>query len=123
MQIKNFKDLTVWQKSMDLVVEVYQLVKEMPKEETHGLSNQMRRSAVSIPSNIAEGYYRYSDKELQKYLYIARGSSAELETQLIVVARLNLVSDITVQKTIAKCEEVEKMLNAFITRISKDTQY
>ena len=119
MHIKNYKDLKVWQKSIELVIDIYQLVKGFPKEEVNGLSSQMRRAAVSIPSNIAEGYYRYSDKELLKFLHIARGSGAELETQLIIAAQLGYASEQKLEKAMLLCEEVEKMLNAFIGRINK----
>ena len=105
---------------MDLVIQIYQLVKEMPREETGGLSGQMRRAAVSIPSNIAEGYYRYSDKELIKYLYIARGSCAKLETQLLITSRLKYASEQKVINALNMCEDVEKMINAFITHINND---
>ena len=92
----------------------------MPSEEINGLSNQMRRAAVSIPSNIAEGYYRYSDKELLKYLYIARGSCAELETQLHITFRLKYAPEQRIIDALNMCEEVEKMINAFITHINDD---
>ena len=88
--IKNHMDLIVWQKAMDLVLHIYSIVKTFPKEETYGLSDQMRRAAVSIPSNIAEGYYRGSHKEFVYFLRIALGSGAELETQLILCERLEI---------------------------------
>ena len=123
MSIKNYKDLIVWQKSMDLVIDVYQLIKELPREEKDGLANQMRRSVVSIPSNIAEGYYRYSKKELLQFLYIARGSSAELETQLFIVKRLSLISDEKVNLALTRCEETIKLLNAFITSVKTNSDF
>ena len=82
MQGKNHKELLVWQKAMQLVVDVYNLIRLLPKEETYGLSDQMRRAAISIPSNIAEGNARSSQKDMVHFLYIAQGSRAELETQL-----------------------------------------
>ena len=120
MKIKSYKDLTVWQKSIELVIKIYQLVESFPKEEVNGLSNQMQRAAVSIPSNIAEGYYRFSDKELLKFLYIARGSSTELETQLIISLKLNYSSEEMIKEALDLCEEIEKMLNAFISRINNE---
>lgn len=78
--MRTHKELLVWQKSMLLVEEIYRLVKRLPKEETYALSDQMRRAAVSIPSNIAEGNARNSPKEFQHFLYISLGSAAELET-------------------------------------------
>jgi len=77
-----FENLIVWQKSMDLVEEVYSLVKSLPREENYGLSDQMRRAAVSIASNIAEGQERISARDFAKFLFYAKGSKAELETQL-----------------------------------------
>ena len=84
MRFKDYKDLVVWQRAIDLVIEVYKIVKVLPQEEVYDLSSQMRRAAVSIPSNIAEGYGRNSDNELIRFLNIASGSSAELETQIII---------------------------------------
>ena len=82
MALRYYQDLVVWQRSMELVKEIYSLIKYLPKEELYGLSDQMRRAAVSIPSNIAEGQARYSNKDFIGFLYISRGSIAELETQL-----------------------------------------
>ncbi len=103
---------------MELVTEVYRLVRLLPKEETYALSDQMRRAAVSIPSNIAEGYSRNSDRELAQFLYIARGSKAELETQLLIAESLGYMSDVQIQNALSLCEEVGKMLNAFLKRIA-----
>jgi len=83
-KIKNFQDLRIWQKGIEVVKDIYTLTKNLPKEELYGLTSQMRRSAVSIPSNIAEGFRRYHNKEYKQFLYIAMGSCAELETQIII---------------------------------------
>ena len=117
--IKDHKDLIVWQKAMELVTEVYKMVKLLPKEETYALSDQMRRAAVSIPSNIAEGYSRKTDKELLQFLYIARGSKAELETQISIALNLNYFEEQNVAKAIGLCSETRRLLNAFITRIDQ----
>ena len=82
MAVTNYKGLIVWQKSMDLVVEIYKITKILPKYETYGLADQMRRAAISIPSNIAEGQGRNSSREFVHFLKISRGSCAELDTQL-----------------------------------------
>ena len=74
-KIKNYRDLVVWQKAMDLTTMLYQIVRKLPKEETYALSDQMRRAAISIPSNIAEGFGRNSTKEYTHFLYITKGSS------------------------------------------------
>ena len=84
----SYKELFVWQKAMDLVAEIYRIVKLLPKEETYGLSDQMRRAAVSIPSNIAEGQARNTTREFINYLYTARGSNAELQTQCLICVKL-----------------------------------
>ena len=117
MRIKNFKDLNVWQKSMDLVVEIYRLIESLPNIENNALSNQMRRAAVSIPSNIAEGYSRYSDNELVQYLYIAKGSAAELETQLLIAERLGYFSKEEITNGVNLCIDTQKMINAFIKQV------
>ena len=118
--IKNHKDLLVWQKAMGLVVQVYALTKTLPKEETYGLSDQMRRAAVSIPSNIAEGHQRGSDKELSHFLYIALGSSAELETQLLLCNRLGMGASEALTEALNTNVEVGKMLNAFLKKLTAD---
>ncbi|MCX5697066.1 MAG: four helix bundle protein, partial [Candidatus Omnitrophica bacterium] len=84
MKTKSFKDLIVWKKAYTLVIEIYRVSKVFPKDEIYGLSQQMRRCSVSIPSNIAEGYGRYFDKEYKQFLSIAYGSLCELETQYLL---------------------------------------
>jgi four helix bundle protein len=87
--IKTYKDMIVWQKAIELVIEVYALTKKFPQEEIFGLTSQMRRASVSIPSNIAEGFTRRTRKEYAQFSRIAFGSGAELETQVIIAKRLN----------------------------------
>ena len=118
MAVRDYKDLLVWQKAMELVTELYRIVKILPKEETYALSDQMRRAAVSIPSNIAEGYNRNSDKELAQFLSIARGSASELETQVLIARNLNYFTIESSQKILDLCVETRKMLNSFITTIT-----
>ena len=118
--IKDHKDLVVWKKAMDLAVQIYSLVKEFPKNEMYGLSDQMHRAAVSIPSNIAEGYQRGSDRELAHFLRIALGSSAELETQLILCKRLAVGQAESVDSALNMNTEIGKMLNAFIKKLTAD---
>jgi four helix bundle protein len=88
-KIKSHKDLKVWQESMDLVIQIYKLVENFPKHEVYGLSSQIRRASISIPSNIAEGAGRKGGKEFTRFLYIALGSLSEVETQLEISQRLN----------------------------------
>ncbi len=114
MQINSYKELTVWQKAIDLVVEVYRIVKLLPKEETYALSDQMRRAAVYIPSNIAEGNARKSKKEYVNFLSIAQGSRAELQTQLIICEKLNYINGEELQVIMSLSDEVGKMLNSMI---------
>ena len=89
MKIKNYQELIVWNKAMDLVSEVYSLTTQLPREGLFALSNQMRRAAVSVPSNIAEGQQRMASREFIRFLMIARGSNGELQTQLLICARLS----------------------------------
>ena len=118
MAAKHYKELIVWQKAMDLVYLVYQATKSFPKEELYGLTNQIRRAVVSVPSNIAEGQARKSTAEFRNFLYIARGSMAETETQLIIAARLNYIQEPQVQEIMAVHNEVSKMLSALTTKLA-----
>ncbi len=118
--MQSYRDLIVWQKSIDLVTEVYELVKLFPREELYALSSQIRRAAVSIPSNIAEGHNRNSDKEFVQFLCIARGSLGELETQLIIAEKLNYANKEYVDKLLNDCHEIGKMLNSFIKKIKNE---
>lgn len=105
----NYKDLKVWSKSIELVVDVYRATAEFPKEEKYGLISQMRRSAVSVSSNIAEGAGRNSDKEFCHFLSNAHGSTYELETQVIVSEKLALISTELRDDLCRKINEVQKM--------------
>lgn len=119
MKYSDYKQLIVWQKAMDLVVEVYSLVKLLPKEELYSLSDQMRRAVVSIPSNIAEGSGRGSDKEFIQFLSISRGSLRELETQIEVCEKLNYIDSYKDSKTKILITEISKMLNSLANSIIK----
>ena len=116
--IKDFKDLLVWQKGMDLVCEIYRLTKLLPKEEIYGLCNQMQRAAVSVPSNIAEGQSRTSTKEFVQFLSIAKASNAELETQLLICNRLEFLSMPQTQVALCLCKEIGKMLNSLMSSLT-----
>lgn len=107
MSTTSFKDLIVWQKSMLLTAEVYEACKSLPSEENYGISSQIKRSAVSIPSNIAEGYGRKNTKEYVQFLNIAYGSGCELETQLILISD---IYNIDTKLVISRLTEVQKML-------------
>lgn len=117
--IQSYKDLLIWQKGVALVKSVYLLCEQLPKEEVYGLQSQMKRAAISIPSNIAEGYGRNYTQNHVQFLRIARGSLLELETQLIISKELKLVGNKLYQKVQGLITEENKMLNAFIKSISK----
>lgn len=112
--MKSHKNLIVWQKSMDHVAAIYVATKAFPNEELFGIVSQMRRAAVSIPSNIAEGYGRLYDKETVKFLSNALGSASELETQLIISKDLGYLLIEDFQKLINQIEEIIRMLSALI---------
>jgi len=112
MVTKSFKDLIVWQKACDLAVIVYKLTEQFPKSELYGLTNQMRRAAISISSNIAESYHRFHTKEKQQFLSIAFGSGSELESQ-IEIAKI-LFPNLDFEETKEILEEVMKILNNFL---------
>lgn len=110
MGVLDYKELIIWQKSMDLVSEVYKLVKKLPREENYALSDQIRRSAVSIPSNIAEGNSRDSTREYNYFLSVARGSIAELETQLFLTERIGYLESDDLKNAFDLITEIRKML-------------
>ena len=108
--MNRYKELLVWQKSIDLAVEVYQLTEKLPKEEKFGLISQINRSVISIPSNIAEGAGRNTSKEFNNFLGIAQGSSFELDTQLIISNRLNFITDEDYQKLELQLGHIQNMV-------------
>ena len=119
MASKNYRDLIAWQKAMDLVEEVYKLTRDFPKEEVYALTSQMRRAAVSIPSNIAEGEGRRSSNEFGHFLSIAHGSLRELETQIMIARRLAYLTDAQTQTLISMTEEVGRLLNGLANSLKR----
>ena len=117
-KINSYKDLIVWQKSMDLVTEVYKLTEHYPGHEMYGLTAHTRKTAVSVPSNIAEGKYRGTKKDFAQFLRVAFGSGAELETQLAIAKRLEKTKNLDYSRVDRLLEEVMKMLNVFIRKLS-----
>lgn len=113
-----YQDLLVWQRSIELVTLIYTVTADFPDSEKFGLVNQMRRSAVSIPSNIAEGHARKSSGDFVRFLRISYGSSAELETQLIISKKLSLVGGAEFDRIQEQTTVVRKMLNKLITSLS-----
>ena len=116
--MKDYRELIVWQKAMVLVTVVYKQTATFRKEELYGLTSQIRRAAVSIPSNIAEGFGRRTTPDFISFLHIARGSLYELQTQLEIAKNLNYLSVEDFNVTIDTCKEIEKMLNSLIHTLS-----
>ena len=114
MNINSYEDLKVWQKSIDMCEYVYEVVRFLPKEEIYALGDQIRRAAVSIPSNIAEGQARNSKKEFVQFLSIARGSAAELKTQLIIAFRLQYIPEDETNKLLDLIDEISRMITGLI---------
>jgi four helix bundle protein len=115
--LKSYKELKVWQKAYNLCIEIYKITRTFPKEELYGLTSQIRRAAVSVPSNIAEGYGRKTTPEYLRSLYIAYGSSCELETQILLSGDLGLMKVEALNKLLADLGEVERMLKALIKAV------
>ncbi|MFL6207384.1 MAG: four helix bundle protein [Pyrinomonadaceae bacterium] len=119
-QIKSHRDLIAWQKAMELVVRVYNLSKQFPKEELYSLTNQLRRAAVSIPANIAEGQGRRSKAEFRQFLGNARGSLLELDTHLELALRLNYLESIEHANVQEQLREVGRIINGLIRSLTSD---
>ncbi|MDX2027147.1 MAG: four helix bundle protein [Alphaproteobacteria bacterium] len=115
--VQSYKDLEVWQKSMDMVTAVYQVTKEFPKDELYTLTNQIRRSAISVPSNIAEGRGKRSTGDYIRFLNIAYGSISELETQLIISKNLGYVSSGKLDSLFTDINRIGRMLNGLISSL------
>jgi four helix bundle protein len=117
-EIKSYKDLLIWQKGIEIVCMTYKLVSSFPKDELYALSSQIKRSSVSVPSNIAEGYGRQSTQSYIQFIKIARGSLCELETQLIVAKKLDFISDEKLfSEVINQIIEESKMINSFLNKL------
>lgn len=114
-KIKSYKDLLVWQKGLEIVVEIYKITNELPESEKFGLTSQLRRAAVSVSSNIAEGWGRGTQKQYANFLKIARGSLLEIETQLIISEKLNYIK--YEQHIFTLIDEESKMLNSLIKKV------
>jgi four helix bundle protein len=109
-KVKNYRDLIIWQKGIDLVKKIYTMTGDFPQEEKFGLTNQLRRSAVSVPSNIAEGQTRQHTNEFRQFLYMALGSLAEVDTQLIIAKELRYISEDDLDEVATKIIEMRKMI-------------
>lgn len=120
MKKKSYKDLLVWQRAVDLAETVYHATENFPKREHLGLASQIRKSAISIAPNIAEGSARHSNREFIQFLIIARGSSAELQTQMLVSHRMNFIKREDYMLISNMVNEIGKMMNGLKTSLTKD---
>jgi four helix bundle protein len=118
--VRNFEELRAWQKSMDLVSEVYEIVLGFPKEEIYGLTSQLKRAVVSVPSNIAEGCGSNTDKGFVNYLHNALGSVKEVKCQLIIAKRLGFLGNGKIDDVIIMADEVAGMLMRFIKKVCEE---
>jgi len=116
-KVNSYKDLLVWQRSMELVETVYRMTAKFPPSEQWGLTSQMRRAAVSVPSNIAEGYGRQATGEYRHHLSMSRGSLLELETQVLLCRRLQYFDGADTDSVLVEIEQISKMLGALISKI------
>ena len=117
-KIKSFKDLRIWQRGIQLVEDVYAASRSFPKEERYGLQSQLRRAAVSIPSNIAEGFARLHNKEYRNFLYISLGSCAELTTQVIIAGRLKYIEATKADELLKEIDSISKMTMSLIKKLN-----
>ncbi len=117
-KIKSFRDLEIWKKGILLVESIYEITRKFPKEETYGLSSQLRRAAVSVPSNIAEGFARFHNKEYKQLLYIALGSCAEMTTQIVISSKLGYIKQVEEDTLVQSIEQISKMIMGLIKKLN-----
>jgi four helix bundle protein len=119
MKVTSYQDLIVWQRAMDLVVAVYKFTPKFPASERRGLAEQLRRAAVSVPSNIAEGHARIHRKEFLHFISIARASVKEIETQLLIAERIGYAEHDDVASALALCDQISRMLRAMRIKLAE----
>ncbi|MCK4294234.1 MAG: four helix bundle protein [Planctomycetes bacterium] len=117
MGIKRYRDLDIWKKAIELVKDIYRSTEEFPKQEIYGLVSQMRRSAISIPSDVAEGFRRYHNKEYRQFLYVSLGSCAELETQITIAKELKYMRQDTEAELLEKLDHICRMTSNLIKKL------
>lgn len=117
-KIESYKDLLIWQRSLNLTVDIYELIKGFPEEEKYALSQQIKRCVVSIPSNIAEGWGRKSEKSFSYFLSVSKGSLYEMNTQLIIASKLGYISKEVVENIEKEIDELGKMINSLMSKIT-----
>jgi four helix bundle protein len=115
--VKSYRELKIWQKGIELVKAVYALTRKFPKHETYGLADQLRRSSVSVPSNIAEGQARQHTGEFRQFLYMALGSAAEVDTQIVIACQLGYISEQEAADIEQRIIEIRKMTYTLISRL------
>ena len=118
-KIERYQDLKIWQRSIKLVGQIYKITKVFPNDERFGLISQIRRSAISIPSNIAEGFGRWGNKEYRHFLYISLGSCAELTTQLVISFNLGYISENEKNELVDETDQISKMTTGLIKKIDE----
>jgi four helix bundle protein len=121
--VKSYRDLIAWQKAMELVGAVYQLTRQLPKEEQFGLTSQLRRAAVSVPSNIAEGQSRFSKPDFSRFLMMARGSISEIETQLLICVQLAYLKPESIESVLQVATECGKIVNGLRDSLKADAAH
>lgn len=119
LYMRNFKNLKIWQKGLDVAIKSFQFVSSFPREERYGISSQITRSAVSIPSNVAEGSSRKSDKDYNRFLEHSLGSSFELETQILIAQAVNFGEKATGELLLKDIDKEQKMLMSFMSKLDK----
>ena len=116
-KIRTYRDLDIWKAGIQLVKDVYKLTEQFPKQEVYGLVSQMRRAGVSIPSNVAEGFRRYHNREYKQFLYISLGSCAELETQATIARELAYISEDKETALLEKLDHISRMISNLVKKL------
>jgi four helix bundle protein len=117
MAIETYRDLEIWKKGIEVVKDIYKLTEKFPKQETYSLVSQMRRSAISIPSNVAEGFKRYHNKEYKQFLHITLGSCAELETQITIAKELKYIQQDNEAALLEKLDHIGRMITSLLKKL------
>lgn len=117
-KIQSYKQLKIWQKGIEIVKDIYQITEKFPKEELYGLTSQMRRAAISTPSNIAEGFKRFHSKEYKQFLHISLGSLAELDTQCIIAKELGFMKEEDLSMISEKIDHICKMISSLLNKLA-----
>ncbi len=116
-KIRTYRDLDIWKKGIEVVKDVYKLTEKFPKQEMYGIVSQMRRSAISIPSNVAEGFKRYHNKEYRQFLYVTLGSCAELETQITIAKELKYIQENEEAILLEKLDHIGRMISNLLKKL------